>query len=158
MSEIIPIAQDPHGAEITALISLKNSVTITDLAAQPDRIDSLLAEYYRQASQKGLIVLINTAIRALGIEAPAGVFEWQSSNGRNIHCRYNSAAGTTIIAVGGLVVLSNERPEAMILRPGEWMHYLNDAYRTRQREQAWQVEVEAQRTNEGKLNDFLADV
>lgn len=157
-NQIIPIERDSQEQAITAMILSKRAQNLAQLARRPGMVDDLLRGYYEQAQQQGVLIMINTAIKTLGQQAPPGVWEWHSVNGTSLKARYNASTGITTVIVGELTVLTNENPHACQLVPGEWLHHLRDCYAQRERELAWQIEIEKTRQDTQKVADFLTDV
>ena len=161
-SVIVPIEQNENEIAIQALILAKQEQKIEDLARlDPAQIDEILRGYYLQAVQQKLILMVNLWVRELVGPQTSGVFEWRSiaiTGDVQTVVIYDSNTGTTKGTVGNLVVLSNEIAGRELLRPGQWLHRLHDAYRQRQATIRHTEEIEAGRAAQKTILDFVADV
>ena len=161
-SVIVPIEPNDNENAIQALIVAKQEQKIEDLARlDPAQIDELLRGYYLQAAEQKLILMVNLWVREMVGPQTSGVFEWRSTaitGDVQTVVAYDSNTGTTKATVGNLVVLSNEIAGRELLRPGQWLHRLHDAYRQRQATIRHTEEIEAGRAAQKTILDFVADV
>lgn len=161
-SVIVPIEQNENENAIQTLIVAKERHQITDLARlDPAQIDEILRGYYLQAAEQKLILMVNLWVRELVGPQTSGVFEWRSTaitGDVQTVVVYDSNTGTTKATVGNLVVLSNEIAGRELLRPGQWLHRLHDAYRQREATIRHTEEIEAGRVAQKTILDFVADV
>lgn len=161
-TELVPIEPNANENAIQGLIVAKEKHRIEDLAQLDSaQIDEILRGYYLQAADQKLILLINLWIRELVGPQTSGVFEWRSTaitGDVQTVVVYDSNTGTTKATVGNLVVLSNEIAGRELLRPGQWLHRLHDAYRQRQATRRHTQEIEAGRVAQKTILDFVADV
>jgi len=161
-AEVVQIQPNENENAIQALIVAKQGRGIEDLARlDPAQIDEILRGYYLQAVDQKLILMVNLWIRELVGPQTSGVFEWRSTaitGDVPTVVIYDSNTGTTKGTVGNLVVLSNEIAGRELLRPGQWLHRLHDAYRQRQATQRHTEEIEVSRAAQKTILDFVADV
>lgn len=161
--EIVLVARPDQEQVIASLIEAKRGYSLEQLAVlSPAQTDEVLRDWYNQAADRKLIRLINLWVRALvGDPTPAGVYEWRAVEAAGdvpTVVAYDARGGTTRATVGQLVVLSNEIAGREVLRPGQWIYRLRDAYTQQQARKRQAFAAEENRIAEGKALDFLADV
>lgn len=146
----------------TALVVQKQSLNPAEVVKwQPAQYVQQYRDWYYQASAAGLIVQINLAIRACGVEASPGQYHWefQHATEPTITARHDATAGTTRITVGNVVVLDNATADREILNPGEyWQNALGSAYRAKLAAQQHAQTKEREKLQESFAADFLTRV
>ncbi len=161
-AEIVLIQRPQQDQAIQDLIATRQGYSLEQLAAfSPAQIDEVLRQFYLQAADKKLIRLINLWVRSLVGAPNGGIWEFRSvaiTGDVPTIVRYDGTSGTTRATVGGLLVLSNEIPGREVLRPGNWILQLRDAYVQHQASARHEFEVAENRQAEAKVLDFLADV
>lgn len=159
-NELVAIEHNAHDAAITALVRQKENFSAATLTTNGHNVDEILRTFYAEGSKAGLVLLINLAIRSLGAETSKRAWELRLQNSRGVEIigRHSGNTGTTRVEVGGLCVLSNESAGSERLQPGEWLYTLHEAYKRRNDQEAWAVEIEATKAKGQKIADFLADV
>lgn len=148
---------------ITALVKAKADIPQSDLVQwAPAQFDAKYREWYYEASRQGIVVQINLAIRALGVETTAGQFHWEYVNPATptITARHDAQAGTTIITVGAITVLKNDVPGCEVFNPGTgaWLDTLGSAYAAKLQEQQHAAAKAREAAQTNKAADFLKQV
>ncbi|TXH50675.1 MAG: hypothetical protein E6Q97_20000 [Desulfurellales bacterium] len=161
--EIVLVSRPDQDQAIASLIEAKRGYSLEQLALlSPAQTDEILRDWYNQAADRKLIRLINLWVRALvGDPTPAGVWSWRTVEAAGdvpTVVTYDGAAGTTRATVGALVVLSNEIAGREVLRPGQWIYRLRDAYLQDQARKRQAHAAEENRVAEAKVMDFLTEV
>ena len=161
-AEIVLIERPEQEQAIGALVAAKRAYSLEELARmEPVQIDEVLRQFYLQAVDRKVIRLINLWVRALAPATSAGVHEWRSvavAGDVPTVVSYDLRSGTTRAMVGDLVVLSNEVPGRELMRPGDWLYRLRDAYQLHQAGVRHAQEVAIDQEAGRKVTDFLAEV
>ncbi len=147
---------------VTALVRAKQEIDPAAVVRwAPADYDRQYREWYYQASKEGVIVQINLAVRACGVEASPGQFHWEYQHATlpTITARHDATAGTTLITVGGVTVLDNATAGREVFNPGDyWLNCLGSAYAAKLQAQEHALTKEREKLQASKAADFLTRV
>lgn len=155
------IVTQPQKNVIASLVLAHAAVNASQIVGlPPGGVDALLRDYYLRAANAGVIILINAAIRELGVDAGAGkiIFEDITRQGRRLSMEYYAATGFTRITVDDLIILQNDTPGHERLLPGNWMMHLFELQKSRQARVQWERQTAHNLQREREVTDLLTEI